>query len=140
MKKATGSEDGYTSVYSTLNRKVNAILHALHINTPFDEDTLPPHVRDLVNRGLKIQAIKEYREHFGVGLKEAKDAVDGNASGPPSWGVLNQKLDRILAELGVEGAVRVVGLALPAPGGAQGAEAPVLEHLLHAADGVAALV
>lgn len=33
-------------------------------------------VQDLVRRGKKIQAIKVYREHTGVGLKEAKDAVE----------------------------------------------------------------
>ncbi|MFD1273494.1 ribosomal protein L7/L12 [Streptomyces kaempferi] len=30
----------------------------------------------LVRDGKKIQAIKEYREFTGVGLKEAKDAVE----------------------------------------------------------------
>ena len=34
-------------------------------------------VVDLVRRGLKIQAIKRYRNQTGVGLKEAKDVIDG---------------------------------------------------------------
>jgi large subunit ribosomal protein L7/L12 len=34
-------------------------------------------VRQLKNSGKKINAIKLYREHTGVGLKEAKDVVDG---------------------------------------------------------------
>lgn len=34
-------------------------------------------VRELVAQGNKIQAIKAYREHTGLGLKEAKDAVEG---------------------------------------------------------------
>ena len=34
-------------------------------------------VRELVAGGNKIQAIKVYREHTGLGLKEAKDAVEG---------------------------------------------------------------
>ncbi len=33
-------------------------------------------VLDLVHRGAKIEAIKQYREETGVGLKEAKDFVD----------------------------------------------------------------
>ncbi len=33
-------------------------------------------VQEMVRRGKKIQAIKLYREHTGVGLKEAKDAVE----------------------------------------------------------------
>ena len=33
-------------------------------------------VRSLVRAGRKIEAIKRYREEMGVGLKEAKDAVD----------------------------------------------------------------
>jgi large subunit ribosomal protein L7/L12 len=34
-------------------------------------------VRELVASGNKIEAIKVYREHTGLGLKEAKDAVEG---------------------------------------------------------------
>jgi ribosomal protein L7/L12 len=34
-------------------------------------------VRQLKNSGKKINAIKLYREHTNVGLKEAKDAVEG---------------------------------------------------------------
>ena len=34
---------------------------------------------DLIEEGKKIQAIKLYREQTGVGLKEAKDAVDAMA-------------------------------------------------------------
>jgi ribosomal protein L7/L12 len=33
-------------------------------------------IEDLVRRRQKIEAIKLYREWHGVGLKEAKDAVD----------------------------------------------------------------
>ena len=36
-----------------------------------DED-----IRDFLRAGKKIQAIKVYRERYGVGLKEAKDAVE----------------------------------------------------------------
>ena len=33
-------------------------------------------VLDLISSGKKIEAVKRYRELTGVGLKEAKDAVD----------------------------------------------------------------
>lgn len=33
-------------------------------------------VQDLVRQGRKIEAIKVYRERMGVGLREAKDAVE----------------------------------------------------------------
>ena len=36
-----------------------------------------PRLLELVQAGKKIEAIKLYRELTGVGLKEAKDAVDG---------------------------------------------------------------
>lgn len=38
--------------------------------------TVPPEIIDLIQRGNKLEAIKLYREHTGVGLKEAKDAVE----------------------------------------------------------------
>ncbi len=43
--------------------------------TESDQD-LPPQVLDALQRGQKIEAIKLLRELKGVGLKEAKDAVD----------------------------------------------------------------
>ena len=33
-------------------------------------------IADLIRRGKKIEAIKVYREQTGVGLKDAKDAVE----------------------------------------------------------------
>jgi hypothetical protein len=38
---------------------------------------MSPGVRDQIIAGNKIGAIKRYREEYGVGLKEAKDAVEG---------------------------------------------------------------
>ncbi len=38
-------------------------------------------IEDLAHSGKKIEAIKVYRETFGVGLKEAKDAVDKISAG-----------------------------------------------------------
>ena len=39
-------------------------------------DTYSQAVKDAVNAGRKIDAIKLYREETGVGLKEAKHAID----------------------------------------------------------------
>lgn len=36
----------------------------------------PPEVLQLIRAGKKIEAIKVYREAMGVGLKEAKEAVE----------------------------------------------------------------
>jgi len=44
-----------------------------------DDDALPSSLYDAIARGKLIQAIKIYRETTGVGLKEAKDAVDAMA-------------------------------------------------------------
>ena len=41
----------------------------------------PPSVVDALSRGNKIEAIKLLREHTGLGLKEAKDAVDAYQQG-----------------------------------------------------------
>lgn len=41
------------------------------------QDTDP--VLELVRQGKKIQAIKVYRERTGVGLRQAKDAIDSMA-------------------------------------------------------------
>ena len=38
-------------------------------------------INDLLQRGSKIEAIKIYRESTGVGLKEAKDAVEAIEAG-----------------------------------------------------------
>jgi ribosomal protein L7/L12/DNA-directed RNA polymerase subunit RPC12/RpoP len=42
-------------------------------------------VSDLIRRGKKIEAIKRYREQTGVGLKEAKDAVEAMEAAQ-TWG------------------------------------------------------
>ena len=41
-----------------------------------DQDGALREIRTLMQAGEKIQAIKKYREVFGVGLAEAKDAVE----------------------------------------------------------------
>jgi hypothetical protein len=50
------------------------LLHAGIQYVPFAD--LPPAAAEALRAGNKIQAIKIYREATGVGLKEAKDAVD----------------------------------------------------------------
>lgn len=46
--------------------------------TPLDRgaDPITPAIAEAIRSGRKIEAIKLYREAHGVGLKEAKDAVD----------------------------------------------------------------
>lgn len=43
----------------------------------------PASVLELLRAGRKIEAIKAYRESTGVGLKEAKDAVEAMERGEP---------------------------------------------------------
>ncbi|MDA1360126.1 ribosomal protein L7/L12 [Glycomyces luteolus] len=65
-----------------IERKLDLVMQHLEIR-----DYAPPEpdpfggVRDLVRQGRKIQAIKAYREITGVGLKEAKDAVERMEAG-----------------------------------------------------------
>jgi ribosomal protein L7/L12 len=40
-------------------------------------------IRELLAAGRKIEAIRLYRERYGVGLKEAKDAVEAFERGAP---------------------------------------------------------
>lgn len=39
-------------------------------------DMASPEILDLLQRGLKLQAIKLYREETGVGLKQAKEFIE----------------------------------------------------------------
>ncbi len=48
---------------------------------PFPDDSLPANVLDAARRGNTIEAIKLLRESTGLGLKEAKDAIDAYARG-----------------------------------------------------------
>jgi hypothetical protein len=43
---------------------------------PAPADSITPAIAEAIRAGRKIEAIKLYREAHGVGLKEAKDAVD----------------------------------------------------------------
>lgn len=42
----------------------------------------PPSVAGALHRGNKIEAIRLLREHTGLGLKEAKDAIDASQQEP----------------------------------------------------------
>jgi hypothetical protein len=65
-----------------IERRLDLIMQHLEIR-----DYAPPEpdpfgeVRSLVRSGKKIPAIKVYRELTGVGLKEAKDAVERMEAG-----------------------------------------------------------
>ncbi len=43
---------------------------------PTSDPALSPQIQDALRRGNKIEAIKLYRELTGVGLAEAKSAID----------------------------------------------------------------
>jgi ribosomal protein L7/L12 len=43
---------------------------------PGSDPVMSPQIQDALRRGNKIEAIKIYRELTGVGLAEAKDAVE----------------------------------------------------------------
>jgi ribosomal protein L7/L12 len=47
---------------------------------PTDPDA-DPEIQDLLAKGNEIQAIKRYRELTGLGLKEAKEAIEKARSG-----------------------------------------------------------
>jgi ribosomal protein L7/L12 len=60
---------------SRLDAKVDALLK--HAGVQFDEfQDVPADVREALERGETILAIKRFRAATGVGLKEAKEFVD----------------------------------------------------------------
>jgi hypothetical protein len=60
---------------SRLDSKIDALLRASGIK--FDElQDVPTDVREALERGETILAIKRFRQATGVGLKEAKEFVD----------------------------------------------------------------
>ena len=60
-------EDRLKFIYRRLN---------IEYADPSSDPVLSPQVQDAIRRGNKIEAIKIYRELTGVGLAEAKDAID----------------------------------------------------------------
>jgi ribosomal protein L7/L12 len=69
--------DPTAEALARIERKLDLVMQhlGLHDYAPTAPDPLAE-VRHLARQGKKIQAIKVYREHTGVGLKEAKDAVE----------------------------------------------------------------
>jgi ribosomal protein L7/L12 len=60
-------EDRLKALYRHLN---------LEYADPGSDPAMSPQVQDALRRGNKIEAIKIYREMTGVGLAEAKNAID----------------------------------------------------------------
>ena len=61
-----------------LEEKLQFLYRRLNIDylVPNSDLALAPQVQDALRRGNKIEAIKIYRELTGVGLAEAKQAID----------------------------------------------------------------
>ncbi len=65
-----------------LEAKIDAILR--HLGIEAEQVASPPspeqqELLELLRQGHKLHAIKRYRELYGVGLKEAKDAIEALA-------------------------------------------------------------
>src|SRR5262245_20800607 len=74
--------------------------------TPRSEDRIAlDKIRTLVKSGQKIEAIKVYREYTGLGLKEAKDAVEAlERGGDISVGQTGEACEREVIALVANGA------------------------------------
>jgi ribosomal protein L7/L12 len=59
-----------------LSRKDPSGASARMETPPLSQEETDRQVRDYLARGMKINAIKAYRDYYKVGLKEAKDAVE----------------------------------------------------------------
>ena len=59
-----------------LERKLNFVMEALRLQYSDVPAAQDGEVIEMIKRGNLIEAIKLYREQTGLGLKEAKDAVD----------------------------------------------------------------
>lgn len=63
-----------------LEDKLQFLYHRLNIDyasaSPDSDPVFSPQIQDALRRGNKIEAIKIYRELTGVGLAEAKQAID----------------------------------------------------------------
>ncbi len=60
---------------ATLEAQMQALLEHLGVGAS-SEDSLERQVIELIRADRVIEAVKLYRERTGLGLKEAKDAVD----------------------------------------------------------------
>ncbi len=57
-----------------IEQKLDLIMK--HLGIEYTEPTMTDEILQLISEGQKIGAIKKYRELTGVGLKEAKDAIE----------------------------------------------------------------
>src|SRR5690606_42084007 len=57
--------------------------HAAALDEPIRPEHLEEHLRTLIQQNKQIRAIKLLREQTGMGLKDAKDAIDALAAGRP---------------------------------------------------------
>lgn len=81
-----GTEQELRDQLNRIESKLDQLL-ALSQQKPTQASTAPDpyaEVRASLAQGMKIQAIKLYREITGVGLKEAKEAVEAMQSQPVS--------------------------------------------------------
>lgn len=67
--------EGRLARLSRLDAKVDALLDASGVSFDPMRD-VPPGVREALDQGATILAIKRYREATGAGLQEAKDFID----------------------------------------------------------------
>lgn len=89
-------------------RKLIARNHGLNAHEVEIVKDLPPppltsfghRIIDLLRSQKKLEAIKEWRERFGIGLKEAKDEVDQLAT--LSWAKVKEAINRAEAESKIE--------------------------------------
>ena len=94
MRPATGDA---TSL-APIEKRVDALLKNAGIR--YDPvSSMPAGVQDALTNGNKIEAIKLYRDATGVGLKEAKDAVEQTGGGTQR---IVAKLDALMKGLGVK--------------------------------------
>ena len=77
----TTKADGFFKGLFETGLQPGEILTAISIPAPAAGPSFPPSFADALRQGKMIQAIKIYREVTGVGLKEAKDAVEAIARG-----------------------------------------------------------
>ena len=76
VKKAKDAHGDHVALESKLD------LLMKHFGLDYS-NPLVPEIRDLAREGRKIEAIKRLRERTGLGLREAKDAVDAIEAGRP---------------------------------------------------------
>lgn len=69
-------------------------------------ERLPPDVVEAITAGRKIEAIKRLREARGLGLREAKDAVERYIRARPDL------VERYRSRVGGGGKLLVLGIAL----------------------------